>query len=47
MTKNEFADLCSELLIAPEIALENENVCAALRAVADASEVRAILESEF
>lgn len=57
MTKNEFATLCQRYTIAPEIALENNNVVACLQCMRDASNDSAysgyrntliqILESEF
>lgn len=57
MTKNEFNVLCQRYTIAPEIALENNNVVACLQCMRDASNDSAysgyrntliqILESEF
>lgn len=47
MTRNEFNSLCAMLFIAPEIALENESVRAALRDGAHEDEIAEILESEF
>lgn len=47
MTKNEFNSLCAMLFIAPEIALENENIIQALRDGASEDEIAEILESEF
>ena len=46
MTQTQFTAICGELLIDPAIALENENVVAALKAKDDAK-VRKVLESEF
>lgn len=46
MTANEFAALCAEHGIAPEIALENESIVAALRA-RDRDKVAQILRDEF
>lgn len=46
MTKTEFMILCGEYLIEPNMALENENICEALRQ-RDAEQVRHILENEF
>ena len=46
MKTTEFFTLCAELLIAPAIALENENLRAALRA-RDDKEVRRILMEDF
>lgn len=47
MTKTQFAMLCGELLIEISVALENDNVRAALLAGKSAKEIRAILETEF
>lgn len=46
MTKTEFQILCGEYLIEPSMALENENICKALRQ-RDAEQVKQILENEF
>lgn len=46
MTQNQFAALCTEHCIAPEIALENDDIVAALKARDDAAIVR-ILSEEF
>lgn len=46
MSKTEFMILCGEYLIEPCIALENENICEALRQ-RDAEQVKHILENEF
>jgi len=46
MTKTEFMILCGEYLIEPCLALENENICEALRK-RDVEQVRQILENEF
>jgi hypothetical protein len=46
MTQNEFAALCGAYLIDPAIALENDNVIAAIKA-ADVAGLIAILENEF
>ena len=46
MTRTEFQMLCGEYLIDPSIALENENICEALRQ-RDAEQVKHILETEF
>lgn len=46
MTKTEFMILCGEYLIEPNIALENENICEALRQ-RDDEQVKHILENEF
>ena len=46
MTKLEFVSLCGELLIAPEVALENQSVCDAL-ADRDDARVNEVLTSEF
>lgn len=46
MTQNQFAALCTEHCIAPELALENDNIVEALKARDDAAIVR-ILSEEF
>ena len=46
MTQTEFQMLCGEYLIEPNMALENENICEALRQ-RDAEQVKHILETEF
>ena len=46
MTKTEFMVLCGEYLTEPCLALENENLCEALRQ-RDAKQVKQILENEF
>ena len=46
MTKTEFMILCGDYLIEPCLALENENICEALRK-RDVEQVRQILENEF
>jgi hypothetical protein len=46
MTRNEFVVLCLKYNIAPEIALENENVVRALKAK-DTREVENVLRDEF
>jgi len=46
MTQNQFAALCTEHCIAPEIALENDDIVEALKARDDAEIVR-ILSEEF
>ena len=45
MTRDEFAAICGERLIDPALALESENVRAAIRICADA--VRDALDEEF
>jgi len=47
MTKLQFLALCGELLIDPALALENENVCQALRDRRSFEDVRAVIMSEF
>lgn len=47
MSKMQFLALCGELLVEPALALENENVCQALRERRSPEEIRAILETEF
>lgn len=46
MTQREFYDLCTERLIFPLAALENENLREALRQ-RDDEKVKQILETEF
>lgn len=46
MSQNEFAALCEQYTIAPAIALENPDLCAAL-AMQDDAEVERILCEEF
>jgi hypothetical protein len=46
MTRNEFLPLCGELLIDPDIALDNDDVRAALQNRDDAAVLR-ILTEEF
>lgn len=46
MTQTEFAELCSELLINPYIALENENLIEALKNRDDRKAIE-ILVNEF
>jgi hypothetical protein len=46
MTKNEFTALCEQYTVAPAIALENDDLCAALTAK-DSAEVERILREEF
>ena len=46
MTKDQFAAMCGELLIDPGIALENENVVAALK-TGEADAVLHVLTTEF
>lgn len=46
MTQNQFTALCTEHCIAPEIALENDDIVAALKARDDV-EVTRILTEEF
>ena len=45
MTKNEFAAICGEYLIDPALALENDNVCAAIWLGEET--LREALEEEF
>jgi len=47
MTRLEFYALCTELTIYPLIALENEEVTAALKRRASRDEVRQILTEQF
>lgn len=46
MTRDEFTVLCAEAAVAPEVALENENIRQAL-ADRDDAEVRRLLKEEF
>jgi hypothetical protein len=46
MTKNEFMQLCAAACIDPAIALENDNVTAAIRA-GDVEQVQFLLANEF
>lgn len=46
MTKNQFAAICEEYMIAPCIALENKNVIAALKG-RNVAKLRKVLETEF
>jgi hypothetical protein len=46
MTKNEFLALCAQACIDPALALENDNVVAAIRA-GDARLVQFLLDNEF
>jgi hypothetical protein len=46
MTKNQFNTLCAAYYIDPAIALENDNVIAAIRA-GDIAGLTAILQNEF
>ena len=46
MTKTEFMALCGEYLIEPSLALENDNICEALRQ-RDNELVKQLLENEF
>jgi hypothetical protein len=46
MTKNEFMQLCAAACIDPAIALENDNVTAAIRA-GDVEQVKFLLTNEF
>ena len=47
MTKTQFILLCNELLIAPSIALENDNILQALRDRKPIQTIKTILETEF
>ena len=47
MSINEFAALCGEYLIAPQIAVESEAVQDALKRNVTPEEMRKILEEEF
>ena len=46
MTQNQFNTLCAAYYIDPAIALENDNVIAAIRA-GDIAALTAILQNEF
>ena len=46
MTRTEFYDLCGELLIDPNIAMENENLIEAIRNQ-DEDSIYTILHTEF
>ena len=46
MTKNEFMQLCAAAYIDPAIALENDDVCNAIRA-GDVERVQYLLNNEF
>jgi len=46
MTQNQFNTLCAAYLIDPAIALENDNVIAAIRA-GDVAALTATLQNEF
>jgi hypothetical protein len=46
MTKNQFMELCAAACIDPAIALENDNVTAAIRA-GDVDHVKFLLLNEF
>ena len=46
MTKNQFDALCAQYGVAPDIALDNPNIVAALRA-RDSAEVERVLANEF
>jgi hypothetical protein len=46
MTQNQFIYLCNESNIEPAIALENDNVIAAIRA-GDVAALTAVLQNEF
>lgn len=46
MTQNQFAALCEQYGVAPDIALENPNIVDALRA-RDSAEVERVLANEF
>jgi len=47
MTKSHFAALCAIRYIDPALALENENILAALRDGGDVQEIEEILDAEF
>ena len=47
MTADQFAALCSIRYIEPALALENENILAALRDGGDVQEIEEILDAEF
>ena len=46
MTKNQFMELCAAACIDPAIALENDNVCDAIRA-GDVARVKYLLTNDF
>ena len=46
MTKTDFLILCGEYLIDPSLALENDNICQALKD-RDGEQVKTILQNEF
>jgi hypothetical protein len=46
MTQNQFAALCGAYLIDPAIALENDNIVAAIKA-GDTEMVQFLLDNEF
>ncbi len=46
MTKTDFLILCGEYLIDPSLALENDEICEALRQ-GDDVKVEALIESQF
>lgn len=46
MTQNEFVSECASRFIDPALALENDDVCAAL-AANDNAEVKRLLDEEF
>ncbi len=46
MTISEFEIMCEHYLISPDLALENENLVAAIKAK-DSYEIRRIFEEEF
>jgi len=46
MTKNEFLALCAQACIDPALALENDEICDAIRA-GDARLVQFLLDNEF
>ena len=47
MTKTQFILLCNELLIEPNIALENDNILQALRDRKPIEQIKTILQTEF
>ena len=46
MTKTDFLILCGEYLIDPSLALENDDICEALRQ-GDDVKVEALIENQF
>lgn len=46
LTKNQFAAICGEYLIDPGVALENENVVAAVK-LGDVAKLHTVLKTEF